>query len=262
MEYLHENINQNDGPIILTLISNYVFSYYSGMLPGCISLLYDEEQIRFNLETLSQNFNFNWICAEVVGIDFELQLVMLKEHEPVYYDFCSINIGSITKGLEIGGVNEYAIKTRPISQLLTSIYIKEETLLLSDSITAVIVGAGIAGLELAMAFRNRYQKMGKEIEIKLINDKKEDNFLNDLNLLARYNILNELNEQQISIIYGFRCVEVREKELSLENGDIISFDLCIWATGASPPKSLEEMKISKDDLGFIFVKKNSTIFRI
>ena len=60
---------------------------------------------------------------------------------------------------------EHSLTTRPINELLPKIQRKEQELLSSGIVPSVVVcGAGAAGVELAFAFKHRWQKVfGAEI---------------------------------------------------------------------------------------------------
>jgi NADH dehydrogenase FAD-containing subunit len=90
------------------------------------------------------------------------------EGEPISYDILSLDVGSTTRGLEIPGVKEYALSTRPISDLLQKIEKFEEShssFLKTPQV--IVIGAGPAGVELAWAFRSRFEKKFGSVEVRI-----------------------------------------------------------------------------------------------
>ena len=79
----------------------------------------------------------------------------------VEYDVLALNVGSKTRGtIEVSGVYEHSLTTRPINELLPKIERKEEELRASGTTPRVVVcGAGAAGTELAFAFKARWSKI-------------------------------------------------------------------------------------------------------
>ena len=104
-------------------------------MPGCIAKLYKKEETEIPLGPLANWAEVDFINQEVVGIDFDSKEIILGEAEEgkgednsaitgvqsrgrVSYDVLSIDIGSTARGLDIPGVMEYAIPTRPIDALI------------------------------------------------------------------------------------------------------------------------------------------------
>ena len=51
----------------VTLISDYPFAYYSGMLPGCVANLYTVDEISMDLVALCGWCKINWIQGKMIG---------------------------------------------------------------------------------------------------------------------------------------------------------------------------------------------------
>jgi selenide,water dikinase len=90
----------------ITMVSDYPFAYYSGMLPACVAHLYEVEgfhlriflivDIRMDLVSLCGWCKANWVQGKMIGLDRESKQVILEGQDPVPYDILSIDIGSRT----------------------------------------------------------------------------------------------------------------------------------------------------------------------
>lgn len=113
----------------LTLVTDSPVSYYSGMLPGSVSHLYTDDDIKVHLEPLAKWSNANYIHSKVVKIIGNENKILLENGNHVDYDVLAVNVGSKTKASKaIPGVWEHSLTTRPINDLLPKIVNKEQEL--------------------------------------------------------------------------------------------------------------------------------------
>ena len=54
-------VQKSDNQVELTLVTESPLSYYSGMLPGTVSKLYEEDDIKIHLEPLAKWCKANYI---------------------------------------------------------------------------------------------------------------------------------------------------------------------------------------------------------
>lgn len=157
----------------LTLISKGTIAFYSGMLPGSVAKAYNEEQITIDLRVLSISTNTNLIETPVKNINPDQNEIVLEDERKIDYDFMSFNIGSRTQGTyTVEGVQEHTLPTRPINNLLARIEEKEKTLMeLGRPVRLVVCGAGIAGVELALNFKTRWDDLFQtDTQVTIINN--------------------------------------------------------------------------------------------
>jgi NADH dehydrogenase FAD-containing subunit len=68
-----------------------------------------------------------------------------------------------------------------------------------------------------------------------------------------------LQEKGIQVIYNSRALRIDPNQLTITNQDneqrTLHFDMLLLATGAAPPKLLENSDLAKDNKGFIRVKR-------
>jgi len=237
----------------LLVISNHESSFYSGMLPGCIAGLYKAEEIQILMKPLCKWCGAVFVKDTVTTIDHDKKLIYLQDGEPISYDILSIDVGSTTRGLEIPGVIEHALATRPISDLLNKIETFEKNHIAFEQTPRVIViGAGCAGIELAWAFKARFGRKFGTVNVTLVNA--QSTILSEYGSWVSSSVTSKLQEKQIKVIYNTKAVKVEKEQVNLSNGTILPFDLLVWATGAEPVALLANTKFEKDEHGFIRVK--------
>lgn len=141
------------------------------MLPGTVSKLYTDEELKVDLEPVAKWCDANYIEKRVMKIVANENKIILSDDSFVEYDILALNLGSKTKGTTgkhtVEGVWEYSLTTRPINDLLPKIIAKENKLKADGIIPdVVIVGGGAAGTELAFAFKARWTKFfGQDIKV-------------------------------------------------------------------------------------------------
>lgn len=97
------------------------------MLPGTISKLYSEEDLKVQLPPLAAWCNANYVEQRVERIAGNENKIYLQNGDALDYDVLAVNVGSKTKDTgNIKGVWEHALTTRPINDLIPKIRIKEE----------------------------------------------------------------------------------------------------------------------------------------
>jgi NADH dehydrogenase FAD-containing subunit len=228
--------------IKIILISEYQYAWYSGMMPGAISGLYKPEEAQMDLAALAQWAKAEFVQARMIGLDIDRRLVLLDgDKQSVYYDYLSVNIGSVTRDTTvIPGVSEFAVATRPISELVNKIERFEQEHEKFDHVPhVVIVGAGAAGVELAFAFNARFRERYGDVAVTLVSAVEKIGHAEMGHWVSR-NIRHSLREKRIAVYQG-KCVNVSKTHVTLESNETrdLRYDLLVWATGAAAPTVLK-----------------------
>jgi selenide,water dikinase len=221
--------------VSITLVTDGPVSYYSGMLPGSVSQLYTEDDIKVHLEPLATWSAASFIDQKVVAINGSQNNIKLANGEILEYDVLAVNVGSRTKAMSsIPGVWEYSLTTRPINDLLPKIRNKENELKEKGIIPEVVVcGAGAAGTELAFAFKARWSKFfGQEIKVTLLGDKDTPLPTEVKSTIGQVQRL--LEDKRIKFEGNCRVKEVKSDRVLIEDGREFRCDVAVWATGADP----------------------------
>lgn len=150
------------------------------------------------------------------------------------YDVISLDIGSVTRGLEeVPGAKEFTIPTRPISDLIKRVQSAEQEVTdKSTPIEVVVVGAGAAGIELSFALRARWGRLFPHLNLTVLDSGEE--ILPGEALECRTAVVNALAARDIKVRHGCSVERVTANAVVLQGGGgRIPFTHAIWATGAS-----------------------------
>jgi len=134
------NVATRPSNIEVTLIDMQSTASYSGMVPGCVSKLYNLEQVQIQIGPLAKWAGINFVQGKVVGMSLEdedKKTVQVEVDDTnggilqkkVPFDVVSVDIGSTTRDFNrIPGAKQFCISTRPISDLVVRIEKEEELL--------------------------------------------------------------------------------------------------------------------------------------
>nr|WP_240050786.1 FAD-dependent oxidoreductase [Metabacillus litoralis] len=122
----------------ITLISASTYQYYSGMFSGFTEGIYQEDEIRINLQQLCERASIEFIEDTIDKIDPITKTVIGKSGTTYTFDLISFDIGSKSKAF-----NQNTIKP---NYLFT-----EEISMFRSSEAPTVVGGGAAGVELALS---------------------------------------------------------------------------------------------------------------
>eukprot|EP01016_Furgasonia_blochmanni_P032808 TRINITY_DN3387_c0_g1_i12.p1 TRINITY_DN3387_c0_g1~~TRINITY_DN3387_c0_g1_i12.p1 ORF type:complete len:490 (-),score=107.13 TRINITY_DN3387_c0_g1_i12:362-1831(-) len=249
----------------VTLISENTYSFYSGMLPGCINQQYFADEITVFLEPVARYFGIDYVFKPVKKINTARNELVLQDDTTIEYDYLSVDIGSRTRGTyAVKGVHESAITTRPINKLLTKIERMEWKLRSQGIIPKVVIsGGGAAGVELAFNFKTRWERyFNCKLDVSLMHE--GDNVLPGFRDAMRDQITQILKEKDIKVINNAKTREITSQEVlyqDTKSGSTLSekADVVIWATGAEGHNLLKESNFDCDPLGFAYVNNNLQI---
>lgn len=247
----------------LTVVVDRAEAVYSGMVPGFVAGEYAERELVLDVVPLAARARARLVLAPATRIDADARTIELMGRPPLHYDVVSLDVGSTVRGLDLPGVREHAIATRPIGRFVRELDRVDE-LLRSSSMgaeaaapRAVVVGAGAAGVELAFALVARAKRAGGRLHVTLVDGGSE--LLPGYPDAARSAALELARERGIEPRLGARAAALTSEELVLDGGEHLRCHVALWATGAAPPQVIENSDLPKDDAGFVRV---SDSFRV
>ncbi|WP_166425468.1 selenide, water dikinase SelD [Paraglaciecola sp. 20A4] len=236
----------------LTLISDTRLTPYSGMLPGFISGHYSKAQTHIDLNKLAQAANVRFIHGRVTGLDVDLKRIHIHNHPDIEYDKVSINVGS-TPNLTVPGAKEFAVGVKPVSQLTAT----WAHLLAHDyqgkTPHWAVVGAGAAGVEIALAIAHRFAQQQKPIQLSLVQSGSE--LLSNYQRGVQKAVLKALKRNNVTLVNHFRVAKVEQQQLVADDNQVLAIDKSIWCTPATAPTWPKKAGLATDELGFIEVNE-------
>jgi selenide,water dikinase len=213
----------------LTLVTPEPVAPYTGMLPGLIAGHYRREDLMIDLVRLARFAGARLILDRATGLDRERRLVKLAGRGPLTYDLAAIDIG-ITSDLPDMRGSEHAMAAKPLA-----LYAKAWEAFLLKGLAfprVVILGAGLGGVELAMATIHRLKAQGARPTVTLID--RSESILPGLGAAARRKLLGHLKDAGVMLRTGIEVVGITPASVTLASGEVIGSDFTLTATGARP----------------------------
>jgi len=137
----------------LTVINPLPTAAYSGMLPGHIAGHYPRAALQLDLVKLTRHAGARLILDRACSIDRAAGRVLLENRAPVGYDIASIDTGITAEMPQIPGFSEYVTPAKPLDAFADAW--ERFAAQARPGARIAVVGGGVAGVELALAFAHR-----------------------------------------------------------------------------------------------------------
>ncbi|CAN5770414.1 FAD-dependent oxidoreductase [soil metagenome] len=244
----------------LVLVSPTGWHHYSGMVPGYLAGTYTESDMAFDLRALATAAGALLVEGVATSVSAARREVEFHarggmEGERLPFDRASLDVGSAPVGLELPGVREHAATVRPMSR---AVELRERLDALiarapgaSGAIRVCVVGAGAAGVEVALALNRRIRAAGRVAQVTLVDA--GGRILPGFSDRVRRRALGVLHRDGITVLRRTRASRVMADALVLETGQSLPTDLTVWLGGAAPPPLLAASDLPLDPNGFFLV---------
>lgn len=218
----------------VTLVAARERHTYSGMVPGCVAGHYALEQIQIDLKSLADRAGAKFVIGRIAGIDSGHKKILLGNGAELAYDLASLNLDSLPD-TSVPGSAKLALAAKPFERFL-------ESFDPSRALRVAVIGAGAAGVELAMATHHR-----SGAPVTLFSEKSV--FSASLGrrvaaALSRNGVRIRPDTPVTSVEPGPAVVANRARE---------AYDLVVWAAGAAPIPWLRSSGLATDARGFVLV---------
>ena len=217
--------------IPVSIISRDSHLVYSAIFPSVISKSITLEESLIDIKSLAKNAKVSFIEEEVKDIDFNLKKIVLSNRPSVNYSKLVLNYGSqtiIPKEFESLVKNRNAFSIKPFLRAYDSI-LKEDIFDSVNELPFVIVGSGLAAIEVSYALRKRWGDRPLKL---LCHSRKINN-----------KILKSLRNSNIDLV----------EKLNFDYGKIL---LC---TGNTSPLWAQKKLLDSDSYGRIITNQNLQI---
>ncbi len=247
--------------LVATLIVDDPVAVYSGMVPGFVAGQYRRDELEIDTVPLAQLAGVRVVIARATSVDTEKSLVIVEGRPPVHFDLLSIDIGSSVAGLDLPGVAQHALASRPIANLVERVEAELEAAIAATAAAEhqrppelVVVGAGAGGVELAFTLHQRIVKrVGTAPKIRLVHAA-PDILPGSPGALVR-RVKRAAAKSEITIETGCRVLEIEahqgRKRVLLEGRDPIDADAVIWVAGSHPHRSFDPGALTTNERGFL-----------
>ncbi len=183
---------------MITLVNKSSTTIYSGMFPGVLAGKYKIDEIIIDLRNLASKAGVSFVMAEIDGIAPKKKKLLLAGRPEIEYSSLSLNIGTKTNWNSkffTPGDKNLAVPIKPFSESYK--FIIDQDIHKDDSSAKpfVIIGGGLAGIEIAFSLRKRWPKRPILLKVKF-------GWKINKNLLKNLKALNiEITQKNSSILY-------------------------------------------------------------
>ena len=246
--------------VALSLVVDQVESVYSGMVPGLVAGDYDFDDVVIPVLPLAARAGAEVFVSPATRVDAAARLVELADGRRVHWDVASLDVGSDVRGLQLPGVREHALGTRPIGDFARRLAaaLDERSSRTAGPLRVVVVGGGTAGVELAFTLEARTRRSGSRVSL-VCGD---EGLLPGAWPAVGDAVRREAAARSIAILPGESVRGVDEAGVMLggvssDQRDAavrrLDADLVVWAAGAAPPGLLAASGLPTDKRGFLRV---------
>lgn len=229
--------------IRVTTILDRPLAMYSGMVPGVLAGDYQPAEAEIDVWALTRRAGGRIVDAPAIGLDRNAGRVLVEGRPATRYDAVSFDVGSTVAGLDIPGVREHAVPTRPIGR-----FVERVTAAMRDrpSPRIVVVGGGAGGVEVAFTLQHRTKG-----QVTLVDARKE--VLPGWTASFGRKVLAAADKRGIlRVVARVTSVDPGLVHLDAAPGQL-PFDLLVWVTGAAPHPWMAALDLPKDERGFLRV---------
>lgn len=245
----------------LTLVEDRNAATYSGMVPGFVAGDYGLDDAQIAVAPLARRCGATLVARRAVRIDPVRRIVEVEGASPLPYDVASLDVGATVRGLDLPGVREHALATRPIGDFVEGIDRRVAAIVRTGASTGragtvrvAVVGAGAAGVELAFTLRARLAAAGAVPSVVLVCG--SAGFLPGFGPAVRRLAAREAEAAGIRVAATSDATFVDERGVGFATGHLAA-DMVVWATGAAPGDLTVASALPRDARGF--VRANPTL---
>lgn len=230
----------------LTLINPGPTAPYSGMLPGHIAGHYARAELDINLVKLARFAGARLIIGAAEGIDLDARTVQVPGRPPIAFDLCSVDIGVTARMPKLKGFAEHGIPAKPLAGLADA---WAHYLTLETQADIVVLGGGVAGIELAMAMAHALHARSRPYTVTVLD---RGAALTALRPGTAKILRKKTKDLGIQIKEQAEVTEIGATFVTLKDGTRLSADFVTGAAGAHPYPWLAETGLNHTD-GFLDV---------
>lgn len=216
----------------LTLIDPDPATAYTGMLPGFVAGHYAREELDIDLVRLARFAGARIILDRVTGLDPETRDIALQDRAPIRFDIASLDIGATGRTPDIEGFTDHVVTAKPLSGFADRWGRFVERVEQGGAQPRVaVIGAGAAGIELALAAHHRLESLDSAPQITLIEA--QSRIGPELASAPRRQLHTALMRAGVDVKAGVRIHAIDAAGVHLET-ETLAADFIIGAAGVQP----------------------------
>ena len=236
----------------VTIINPGPTAPYSGMLPGHIAGHYTREDLDIDLVKLARFAGARLVLGAASAIDPVAKTVTVEGHGEITYDIASIDIGIHAQMPALKGFSAHGTPVKPLDAYAARWRgFLRDTAQGNTPTEVAVIGAGIAGVELALASAHALRAQGHRPRVTLLEAAPEIT-ANNRQTTAR--VLAALHTAGVEVITSARVSEVTDRAVRLADGREVPSRFTLGAAGTHAHGWLAECALPLTEDGFIRVR--------
>lgn len=232
----------------ITVINPGPTAPYSGMLPGHLAGHYDRAALDIDLVKLARFAGARVVQGSVTGIDVQAKQVHVPGRPPIAYDYASIDIGIHSRMPALPGFAEHAVPVKPLAPFASA---WESYRTGTGPASVAVIGGGVAGCEIALAFAHALGQRGRAARITVLE---RDDALTALRKPAADRLRAAMQDFGIDLIERAQVARIEDGRVVLQDQTIEAGFIC-GAAGTRPHPWVADLALAQTD-GFIDVDKH------
>ena len=234
----------------VTLVTPSQRLLYTGMVPGVIAGHYTIEDCTIDLALLAQRANAELLLTTASLVSPDANEVACSDGTALPYDVLSIDVGSHPAIGDARGVERHAVLMRPLERAVVGWNGVLARAGRGQVGAVTIVGAGAAGIEIALAMRHRFNMELRDHRVPHVRIVSEAAGTG-IALGAADKLILAARRAGVESHVGFSVKEVGAGFVRLQSGLEFATDAVFWVTGAAAPEWLRESGLGTDPRGFM-----------
>lgn len=238
------------------LVSSEASTVYSGMLPGVIAGHYRTGESQIDLAALVGKAGWRFEPDTLQRLDAASRMAIFASGGRLEYDLVSFDTGSVADLSAVQGAADRSLPLRPMLAFL-----RRWTELVTGAAAGkigriAVVGAGAAGVEVALAMAYRLSAEGgksAQCRFALVTD--TDTILNTHAPRVRGTMESILARRGIELYRYSAVAEVGPDALRTAAGRLIEADCTVWAAAGTAPAWPKAAGLTTDGHGYIAVDR-------
>lgn len=238
----------------VTVINPEPSAPYTGMLPGFVAGHYPREALQIDLQRLARFAGARLILGLATGIDRVARTVTVGGRGAVPYDVASLDIGIHSDMPTLAGFTAHGTAAKPLERFANLWASHLDALRARPDLAArgmAVIGAGVAGVELALAMRHgAEQAAGRRGPLYLVDSGAA---LQGIGAGAARALRRALTKQDVTLVEHATVTGLEDSALTLGDGRRLLTAFTVGAAGARPHGWLADTGLVLSD-GFVRVK--------
>jgi pyridine nucleotide-disulfide oxidoreductase family protein len=245
---LRELARRRTAGLEVTLVTTHDRQLYSGMLPGWIAGHYSLDELAIPLRPLATAAGAQLLIDRLVGMDLSSNVAYTESGAVLPFDRISLATGSVIDTAGIDGA-KHALPLRPMHEFTAVWGALAPRLAEADRPKIAVIGAGAAGIEVALAIAYAMRVAGNGAQVQVVTG---GALLPAHGELARARVRAALMRAQVRVIDAV-AERIEGDHVELQGSAPLASDLTLLASGAAPPAWLTATDLALDHGGFLAV---------